>query len=110
MLEKTHRIHLLYDFYHALLTEKQRTYLQLYYDDDFSLSEIAEEQDVSRQAIYDHIKRAEQQLEQFEQDLQLLQKHHQREELIEQALQLTLEDQADLSAIRQLLLALKKVD
>ena len=43
MLEKTTRINYLYDFYQSLLTEKQKSYMSLYYLDDYSLGEIAEE-------------------------------------------------------------------
>ncbi|RBN37609.1 putative DNA-binding protein, partial [Priestia megaterium] len=66
MLEKTTRMNYLFDFYQALLTPKQRSYMSLYYLDDYSLGEIAEEFDVSRQAVYDNIKRTEQMLEQYE--------------------------------------------
>ena len=40
-----------------LLTDKQMNYIELYYADDYSLAEIAEEFGVSRQAVYDNIKR-----------------------------------------------------
>ncbi|WP_336968253.1 sigma factor-like helix-turn-helix DNA-binding protein, partial [Bacillus cereus] len=50
MLEKTTRMNYLFDFYQSLLTQKQRSYMSLYYLDDLSLGEIAEEFDVSRQA------------------------------------------------------------
>ena len=43
MLEKTTRMNYLYDFYQSLLTPKQRNYMYLYYLDDYSLGEIAEE-------------------------------------------------------------------
>lgn len=56
MLEKTTRINYLYDFYQSLLTEKQQSYMSLYYLDDYSLGEIADEYEVSRQAVYDNIK------------------------------------------------------
>ena len=49
----------LFEFYSTLLTEKQMNYMELYYADDFSLGEIAEEYHVSRQAVYDNIKRTE---------------------------------------------------
>ena len=45
------------NFYAALLTDKQMNYIELYYADDYSLAEIAEEFGVSRQAVYDNIKR-----------------------------------------------------
>ena len=62
-LEKTNRINLLFAFYELLLTEKQQTFLKYYFHDDFSLGEIAAEFEISRQAVYEHIKRAEQVLE-----------------------------------------------
>ncbi|WP_018132880.1 putative DNA-binding protein [Effusibacillus pohliae] len=78
MLEKTTRMNLLYDFYGALLTEKQRLFMELYYHDDLSLAEIAEQYHVSRQAVHDNIRRSETQLEEYEQTLRLLERHEQR--------------------------------
>ncbi|GAB6931536.1 putative DNA-binding protein [Paenibacillus sp. JCM 10914] len=77
-LEKTNRINLLFDFYEQLLTEKQQTFLKYYFHDDFSLGEIAGEFEISRQAVYEHIKRAEQVLESYEEKLGLLGKHDAR--------------------------------
>lgn len=77
-LAKTNRINMLFDFYKPLLTEKQRTYLTYYFHEDYSLGEIAEQFSVSRQAIYEHIKRAETVLEDYEEKLQLLAKHERR--------------------------------
>ncbi|MBJ6363348.1 YlxM family DNA-binding protein [Paenibacillus sp. GCM10012307] len=74
-LGKTTRINLLFDFYETLLTEKQRTFLKYYFHDDYSLGEIAAEFDISRQAVYEHVKRAEQALEGYEQKLGLLSRH-----------------------------------
>ncbi|OCA85467.1 hypothetical protein A8F94_11285 [Bacillus sp. FJAT-27225] len=84
MLEKTTRINYLYDFYQSLLTEKQQSYMSLYYLDDYSLGEIAEEYDVSRQAVYDNIKRTEAMLEEYEEKLLLLQKFQERTALLGQ--------------------------
>ena len=56
-LIKTLRMNELFDFYGDLLTAKQRRYIELYYADDLSLGEIAEEFSVSRQAVYDNIRR-----------------------------------------------------
>ncbi len=61
----------LLDFYGELLTEKQRTALKSYYDEDCSLSEIAEEMNISRQGARDFIKRGEAQLFEFEEKLGL---------------------------------------
>lgn len=74
VLEKTNRVNLLFDFYELLLTEKQQTFLKCYFQDDFSLGEIAAEFNISRQAVYEHIKRAEQMLEMYEEKLGLLRK------------------------------------
>lgn len=77
-LEKTNRINLLFDFYEPLLTEKQQTFLKYYFHDDFSLGEIAAEFGISRQAVYEHIKRAEDMLVSYEEKLGLLNKHEER--------------------------------
>lgn len=70
-IEKNYRINSLFEFYQPLLTQKQNNYIQLYYGDDFSLGEIAEEFSVSRQAVYDNIKRTESILEDYESKLHL---------------------------------------
>jgi len=70
-IEKTNRINALFEFYEPLLTEKQMTYIELYYRDDYSLGEIAENYQVSRQAVYDNIKRTEKILEEYEDKLHL---------------------------------------
>jgi predicted DNA-binding protein YlxM (UPF0122 family) len=88
LLDKTNRINLLFDFYDSLLTEKQQTFLRAYFHDDYSLGEIAAEYQVSRQAIYEHIKRAEQSLEDYEHKLQLLARHERRTAYAQQAAEL----------------------
>jgi len=70
-IEKNERINALFEFYQPLLTKKQNEYIQLYYADDYSLGEIAEEFEVSRQAVYDNIKRTEKILESYEDKLHL---------------------------------------
>ena len=82
-LEKTTRMNYLYDFYQSLLTNKQQSYMALYYLDDFSLGEIAEEYEVSRQAVYDNIKRTEAMLEEYEAKLLLFEKFQQRSTLLQ---------------------------
>ncbi|HZX20809.1 MAG TPA: putative DNA-binding protein [Clostridia bacterium] len=72
MLKKTVEISVLYDFYSQLLTEKQRNIVDLYYNQDLSLGEIAEELDVSRQAVYDMLKRTEKSLYQYEERLNFI--------------------------------------
>ncbi|MUK89942.1 putative DNA-binding protein [Ornithinibacillus sp. L9] len=84
MLEKTTRINYLLDFYQALLTPKQRNYMEMYYLEDYSLGEISELFQVSRQAVYDNIKRTEAMLESYEEKLLLYEKFQRRAELMEQ--------------------------
>ena len=57
---------MLLDYYGALLTQKQRTYFDLYYNQDFSLAEIAEQEGISRQGVHDTISRAETLLREME--------------------------------------------
>lgn len=84
MLEKTTRINALYDFYQDLLTPKQKNYMEMYYREDFSLGEIAEAVNVSRQAIFDNIKRTEQMLEEYENKLKLYDKFLKRQALMKE--------------------------
>jgi len=84
LLEKTTRMNFLFDFYQALLTDKQRSYMELYYLDDHSLGEIAESYGVSRQAVYDNIRRTEAMLEEYEEKLRLLEKFQQRTQMLSQ--------------------------
>jgi len=56
---QTYRMTMLYDFYGELLTERQREFFDLYYNEDLSLSEIAENTGISRQGVRDVIVRAE---------------------------------------------------
>jgi predicted DNA-binding protein YlxM (UPF0122 family) len=80
-LEKTTRVNLLYDYYGGLLTEKQRRFVELHYVEDWSLGEIAEHCGISRQAVHDHLKRAVDQLEQYEAVLGLVDREARRRAL-----------------------------
>ena len=84
-IEKTNRMNALFEFYSTLLTEKQMNYMELYYADDFSLGEIAEEFQVSRQAVYDNIKRTEKILEDYERKLHLFSDYIVRGEVLDRA-------------------------
>lgn len=83
-LIKTIRMNYLFDFYQSLLTEKQRNYLELFYLQDYSLSEIADTFDVSRQAVYDNIRRTGDLVEDYEEKLGLYRNFEQRQNLYEQ--------------------------
>ncbi|HPT84218.1 MAG TPA: putative DNA-binding protein [Limnochordia bacterium] len=80
-MDKTLRMSLLFDFYGPLLTDRQQDIFQLYYNDDLSLGEIAEELRISRQAVYDTLRRVGLTLEEFEQKLGLVQKDQERQRL-----------------------------
>ncbi|MGM9662041.1 MAG: YlxM family DNA-binding protein [Oscillospiraceae bacterium] len=59
MKNQTYRMTMLYDFYGELLTERQKEFFDLYYNNDLSLAEIAENYGISRQGVRDVIVRAE---------------------------------------------------
>ncbi len=66
----------LIDIYGELLTDKQRDMLELYYNDDLSLAEIAEHYEITRQGVHDSIKRGEEALEEYERVLGLLKREN----------------------------------
>lgn len=72
----------LYDYYGELLTEKQQEYFEDYYFNNLTLAEIAENNNISRNAIHKQIKDALNKLEIFEEKLQLLNKRKQIQEII----------------------------
>ncbi|MDC2864734.1 putative DNA-binding protein [Bacillus sp. NPDC077411] len=110
MLEKTTRMNYLFDFYQSLLTPKQRSYMSLYYLDDLSLGEIAEEFEVSRQAVYDNIKRTEAMLEEYEEKLLLLQKFQERQQLVAKLKQLISEEEHVDEQVKQVVEAIENLD
>ena len=71
-------ISLLYDFYAELLNDSQRRVVELYVNEDLSLSEVAEILHISRQGVRDSLGRAERKLRDYEQKLGLLRDYHQR--------------------------------
>ncbi len=73
-MEKNIEIGLLYEFYSSLLTDKQQYVIDAYYNNDLSLSEIAQELEISRQGVQKQIKDAEKILYNYEDKLQLLKK------------------------------------
>lgn len=108
MLEKTTRINYLLDFYQDLLTEKQRNYMEMYYLEDFSLGEISETSAVSRQAVYDNIRRTEAMLEEYESKLALYAKFKQRKKLLDQLEEYYKNE--DYNQIGKLVDSLKEID
>lgn len=82
-MSKDLNIALLLDFYGEMLTEKQRDMVELYYDEDLSLGEIAETVKITRQGVRDSIKRGEQQLFELEKKLGLVEKFLKYSELLD---------------------------
>lgn len=80
-LEKTNRMNLLFDSYGDLLNGKQRTAIAAYYQENLSLSEIAEELAVSKQSVSTLLSRSEERLEKFEKLLKVVSQTKEREKL-----------------------------
>ena len=78
MIDQMERMNALLDAYEQLLTEKQREILNLYYKEDLSFSEIAENLHISRAAVNDHIKRSTHILAEYEKKLHLVQNYETR--------------------------------
>ena len=85
-MEKNVKISLLLDTYGNLLTEKQFNLLDDYYNNDFSLSEIAENEGVTRQAVRDNLKKGENNLLEYEEKLKLLNKNEKNSKLADEAI------------------------
>lgn len=84
MIEQLIRLQELYDLYEGLLTPKQREYFELYYHEDLSLAEIADQLQISRNAVHDNIKRTEKALENYEAKLGSHQDRQKRRQLLRQ--------------------------
>ncbi|HHV39184.1 MAG TPA: YlxM family DNA-binding protein [Tepidimicrobium sp.] len=89
MINRLVEISILFDFYGKLLSERQFAAIELYYMHDLSLSEIGEELNISRQGVYDTLKRAEDKLFEYESILGLVNKFNQNKEEIEMLYDLT---------------------
>ena len=74
MFEKDLSLISLFDIYGAMLSEQKQKMFELYYGDDLSLSEIADEMDISRQGVRENLKKCEEQLSEFEEKLGFLKK------------------------------------
>ena len=79
---------LLLDFYGNLLTDKMRLTLDMYLNDDLSLAEIAEEEDISRQGVHDKVKRGLTQLKEYESKLGLVRRFLEQKEAVSEAIYL----------------------
>lgn len=82
MDNKTLEMTLLFDFFGDLLTEKQREYFDLYYNEDLSLSEIAENEGISRQGVRDILVRAENSLRETEEKTGIIRRFNEMQDEI----------------------------
>ena len=101
-IEQVIKISQLYDFYSELLSEKQKQYLKDYYFNDFSLTEISENYDISKQAVSNNIKRTITDLEQYEEKLNLIKLNNERLFLLNE-LRKSTSDEGILSYVDQLI-------
>lgn len=89
MSEKNFIYSILYDYYGNLLKDNQSSIIDLYYNQDYSLSEIAEEMNISRQGVHDALKRAEKSLTEFEDKIKLHYKYDKYSKAAENIINLT---------------------
>lgn len=82
MKNQAYRMAMLFDFYGDLLTERQREFYDLYYNEDLSLSEIAENYGISRQGVRDVIVRAEAAMSEIEEKTHIIRRFHQSQAAI----------------------------
>lgn len=85
-MEKNVKVSMLMSIYGKLLTEKQYEILDNYYNSDLSLSEIAENMNITRQAVRDIIKKGENKLFEFEEKLEIMNRTLQQEKKINEVL------------------------
>ncbi|MGN1050926.1 MAG: YlxM family DNA-binding protein [Acutalibacteraceae bacterium] len=109
-MEKDIKISFLLDFYGPLLNENNRKAVELYYNDDLSLSEISDYFGITRQGVRDIIKRSEKKLISFEEKLGLYKKFRENSAIVDgirETLDLTIEKNSD-KTLEELLFKIKK--
>ena len=112
MFDKMIEISMLFDFYGQLLTAKQQEILRIYHEDNYSLSEIAEEFGISRQGVHDAVKKAEKALREYEGKLGLVEKFMETEEAvaaIDSQLDELIRENADNEVLRTRLTKIKSI-
>lgn len=109
MLEKVEQMILLKDFYGPLLTQRQQEVLNLYYEQDWSFTEIAAHLRVTRQAVYDLIKRCEHGLQEYEERLHLVERFRTTRQQIEEVYRLLNEQEPDRAVVQRAVEILREV-
>ncbi len=87
MKNQAYRMTMLYDFYGELLTPRQQEFFDLYYNEDLSLAEIAENYGISRQGVRDVIVRAEGIMDEMEEKTGVIRRFHTMQGQLAQASQ-----------------------
>ena len=100
-MEKLVEVGILFDFYGKLLSKSQYSAIELYYLHDLSLGEIGEELDISRQGVYDTLKRAEKRLYEYERTLGLIKKFTYNKEKIKSILKYSIEIESIAKSINE---------
>lgn len=90
-MKKTEEMNEYLDWYQQLLTDKQKEICDLYYREDFSLSEISENYQISRAAVLDTLNRSRKSLVEYEKKLHLIEKYHARCEIYDKMKELRIE-------------------
>lgn len=85
-MDKKIEISMLWQIYGALLTEKQKEYIDYYYNEDLSLAEIAQNDGITRQGVRDIIKKGEKKLFEYEKKLEFMKRMSKQENIIENVL------------------------
>lgn len=106
-MENSVKISILLEIYGGLLTEKQYSLLDDYYNKDLSLSEIAENQSITRQAVRDNLKKGENNLLEYEEKLKLMKKFEMQKKELEEILSEITEIETS-KEVKQKLESLKK--
>ena len=97
MKNQAYRMTMLFDFYGELLTDRQKEFFDLYYNEDLSLAEIAENYGISRQGVRDVIVRAEGIMTEMEDKTGIIKRFH----LMQKQLNSVSEDVARIVAINE---------
>lgn len=100
---------MLYDFYGVLLTENQNEVMALYHEDNLSLSEIAEQLGMTRQAVHYTLKKAENALKDYEDKLGLVAAYNRNQELAAEAVRILENAQTDRDGIESVIAIIHKI-
>ena len=95
MKNQAYRMALLYDFYGDMLTDRQKEFYDLYYNEDLSLGEIAEQSGISRQGVWDIIRRADRILTETEEKTGLVERFRQLRQQVDEIQQLVVRARAE---------------